>query len=103
MSLSAAQTNVLVQLCIILVGLLSGGVFTVPIIAWLKNKLNTSGGQTLFLLAMFSFTVTLVGALLDGSSGNVEAETWGIFMLAILHQAHSRYQQLKSEMAETKQ
>lgn len=43
--------TIVMQVAVLVIGLL-GGAATVPIIRWLKNTLNTNGGQTLALVAV---------------------------------------------------
>jgi len=88
------------QLSVVLVGLLAGGTFTVPAINWLKEKLGTTGGQTLAIVAAFALVITLATAVVEGivAPGTINSQTWGAVLLSIMFMADVRYRQLKSEI-----
>lgn len=88
------------QLSVVLVGLLVGGSFTVPVINWIKIRIGTSGGQTMVVVAVFAFVITAATAVVEGfiAPGTINPQTWGAMLLAIILQANARYRQLKDEI-----
>ena len=85
--LSALTENdvwmVIMQLSIVIVGLFSGGKFTVPVVKWIKGKLGTNGGWTMVVQKI--------------APGTIRPDTWGAMLLAIIVQATIRYNQLKED------
>lgn len=101
--LSALTENdvwmVIMQLSIVIVGLFSGGKFTVPVVKWIKGKLGTNGGWTMVVLAAFATALTLAISVVEQkiAPGTIRPDTWGAMLLAIIVQATIRYNQLKED------
>lgn len=90
---------IITQVAVLIIGLI-GGVATVPIIKWLKNTLNTDGGQTLLLVAGVSFLLAAATAVIEGivTPGGITPETFGYVFLLVFGMAQARYRQLKDEL-----
>ena len=92
--------QVVTQVSVVVAGLAAGGTFTVPVIRWIKSRLNTNGMWTNVLVWAFAVLVTLAIYIAEGSlaPGSVSPETWGLLVLAIVGQAEVRYRQIKDEL-----
>jgi hypothetical protein len=93
--------TVLYQLAFVVVALL-GGAATVPIVRWLKEILNTNGGQTLVVVAVVSAVLGLATAVLDGilASGTFSTETFGVVAVAIFAISQARYRQILDDLGD---
>jgi len=91
--------TIITQIAVLAVGLL-GGVVTVPIIRWLKGTLNTSGGQTLLLVAVLAGLLAAATAVLEGvlTPEKITPENFGYLFLLIFGMAQARYRQIKDEL-----
>lgn len=93
--------NIVSQIAIVVIGLF-GGAATVPVIRWLKMKLNTDGGQTLALAAGFSVLLTLAAAIVEETitPGAITADNFGVLFLVLFAAGQARYRQLRDELGE---
>lgn len=93
------QWIIISQVAVLIIGLI-GGAATVPLVRWLKNTLNTSGGQTLALVAVVSGLLAAGTAVVEGlvTPEGITPETFGYVFLLVFGMAQARYRQIKDEL-----
>ena len=74
-----------------------GGMYSVPIITWLKRKLNLSGRWVYVLVGVFSFVIAILGMVIDGilAPGAVDWQNAGWLLTTAIVASQVEYRRIK--------